>query len=272
MKGILFNKEQEIKPQAKIKDFLNKFFCGDVLDVVSKIPDNTIHMVITSPPYNVGINYDNHDDTLNYKDYLDWQSEVWRKIYEKLVKGGRVALNIAPTSIKDFKPVHHDLSVRLRKIGYIMRTEIIWYKQNMTAKRTAWGSWKSPSNPHIIPSWEYVMVFCKESWNLVGDKDKIDITRDEFIKFSDGFWEIAPESKDVGHPVPFPEELIYRLVKFYTYRGNIVLDPFGGSGTVAIVAYRTNRNFIYIDISEKYCKIAQERLEAERQVLPLWHS
>ena len=140
----------------------------------------------------------------------------------------------------------------------IFRTEILWYKQTML-KRTAWGSWKSPSNPHIIPSWEYVLIFSKNSMKLEGDKSKSDITRDEFLNYSDGHWNILPVTKNrKGHPAPFPEELIYRLVKYYSYEGNTILDMFGGTGTVASVASKNNRNFIHIDISEEYARESSE--------------
>jgi len=251
-------------------DFLDQIICGDCLEVMSQIPDGTIHLVVTSPPYNLGISYDNHDDSLAYESYLEWMKKVWVETKRVLVSGGRFALNIAPTSIKNFRPIHHDFSNQLREIGMTMRTEIIWYKQTM-GRRTAWGSWSSPSNPHIIPSWEYVLVFCKDSWTLEGDSKDRDITSDEFMRFSDGFWYIPPESQRRGHPTPFPEELIYRLIKFYTYKGNIVLDMFGGTGTVAVVAQKTGRHFIHIDISQKYCQIAEKRLETARmlQELPL---
>jgi site-specific DNA-methyltransferase (adenine-specific) len=196
--------------------------------------------------------------------------KVWLETKRVLVPGGRFALNIAPTSIKNFRPIHHDFANQLRQMGMIMRTEIVWYKQTM-GRRTAWGSWKSPSNPHIVPSWEYILVFCKDSWVLSGKPTDTDITPDEFMRFSDGFWYIPPESQRRGHPTPFPEELIYRLIKFYSYKGNIVLDMFGGTGTVAIVAYKTGRHFIHIDISPKYCKVAEERLATARMLkeLPL---
>lgn len=246
-------------------DFLDKITCGDCLEVMKQIPDGTIHLAVTSPPYNLGIDYDNHDDNLAYENYLEWMKKVWIETKRVLVHGGRFALNIAPTSIKNFRPIHHDFSNQLREIGMIMRTEILWYKQTM-GRRTAWGSWMSPSNPHIVPSWEYVLVFCKDSWNLESDSKDRDITNDEFMRFSDGFWYIPPESQRRGHPTPFPEMLIYRLIKFYTYKGNIVLDMFGGTGTVAVVAEKTGRHFIHIDISQKYCKIAEQRLETARML------
>jgi len=238
----------------------NKIIQGDVLDSMKNISDNSIHLVITSPPYNVGKNYDSHNDNMNYQDYLNWLLKVWKETYRVLVPGGRFALNIAPTGIRDFVPIHHDFCNQLRSIGMKFRTEIIWYKQTML-KRTAWGSWRSPANPHILPSWEYVFIFTKSKDNLDGQIKESDITADEFKKFSDGMWYIPPETQRNGHPAPFPEELVYRLIKFYSFKGNNILDMFGGTGTVALVAHKTGRNFLHIDISEEYCKIAKERVK-----------
>jgi site-specific DNA-methyltransferase (adenine-specific) len=194
--------------------------------------------------------------------------QVWLETKRVLAPGGRFALNIAPTSIKAFRPIHHDFANQLRAMGMIMRTEIVWYKQTMK-RRTAWGSWKSPSNPHIVPSWEYVLVFSKDKWQLSGKSEDADITSDEFLRFSDGFWYIPPEPQRRGHPAPFPEELIYRLVKYYTYKGNTVLDMFGGTGTVAVVCQKNNRNFIHIDISPQYCETARQRVEVAKVVIEL---
>jgi DNA modification methylase len=251
-------------------EYLDQIICGDCLEILSQIPDNTVHLAVTSPPYNLGLNYDTHNDNLEYQHYLDWLKKVWIETERVLVPGGRFALNIAPTSIKNFKPIHHDFGRQLGEIGLIFRTEILWYKQTM-GRRTAWGSWKSPANPHIVPSWEYILVFNKGSWRLAGNQDKADITADEFKRFSDGFWYIPPESQRRGHPAPFPEELIYRLIKFYTYKENVVLDMFGGTGTVAVVAYKTGRHFVHIDLSSQYCATAAKRLEVARaaQELPI---
>jgi DNA modification methylase len=262
----------------------DQIICGDCRQVLQKIPAESVHLAITSPPYNVGLDYDGHHDSMPYEEYLEWLMPVWRQLLRVLVPGGRFTLNVCPTSIKDFKPVHYDMARQLRDLGFIMRTEIIWYKQTIR-RRTAWGSFKRPSNPHIMPSWEYVLVFSKGSWTLTGNKRRADITGEEFIKFSDGFWQITPEttgrqpflkslypprrgrkaprSKE-GHPAPFPEELIYRLIKFYSYRSNVVLDPFGGTGTVAKVARDTGRHFIHVDASKKYCAIARQRLIKSR--------
>ncbi len=252
------------------KEFkLDRIITGDVLDVMSQIPNNSVHLAITSPPYNVGKNYDNHNDHMVYQEYLDWLEKVWRETKRVLVPGGRFALNIAPTGIKDFIPLHHDFTNQMRKIGMKFRTEIIWYKQTML-KRTAWGSFKSPANPHIVPSWEYVLIFSKEQDRLDGNPKDADITKEEFMNFSDGFWRISPETQRHGHPAPFPEELIYRLIKFYSYRNNTVLDMFGGTGTVTVVACKTKRHFVHIDISDEYNKVAQARLDKVKSQLKLF--
>jgi DNA modification methylase len=266
----------------------DQIICGDSRQVLHAMPDECVHLAITSPPYNVGLQYDSHDDKMQYDDYLKWLTGFWAELYRVLVHGGRFALNVAPTSIKDFRPIHYDMARDLMQLGFIMRTEILWYKQTMR-RRTAWGSWRSPRNPHVVPSWEYVLVFCKGSWTLEGDKADADITSEEFIKYSDAFWAIQPETRgrqpflnslypprrgrkvpeqtQNGHPAPFPEELIKRLIKFYSYRGNVVLDPFGGTGTVAAVAQRFGRHFVHIDLSDKYCSISAERAAAEMRPL-----
>lgn len=248
--------EQEKKDNFKF----NQFMCGDVLEMMKKIPDNSIHFAVTSPPYNVGKDYDNHNDKMSHEEYLAWLNKVWIETKRVLVNGGRFAVNIAPTGIRDFLPIHHDYIEQMKKLGMKFRTEILWYKQTML-KRTAWGSFKSPANPHIVPSWEYVLIFTKGDNRLDGDQKMADITKEEFMQFSDGFWKIKPETQRKGHPAPFPEELIYRLTKFYSYQGNNILDMFGGTGTVALIAKRTGRNFIHIDISPQYCKVAKDRVE-----------
>ena len=242
----------------------DSIICGDSLAVMGLMAPESVHLAITSPPYNVGLEYDGHKDAMSYGDYLKWITPFLSEIQRVLVNGGRFALNVAPTSIKDFKPLHYDLAAILRGMGMIMRTEIIWYKQTIKS-RTAWGSFRSPRNPHILPSWEYVLVFSKGSWTLDGDKEEADISNGEFVEFSDGFWQIRPESRrrqtfEKGlagagkddHPAPFPEELVYRLVKYYSYRGNVVLDPFAGTGTVAVVGAKTGRKVVGIEQSDRY--------------------
>jgi len=241
---------------------LDQVLCGDVLDEMRKIPSGSVHMAITSPPYNVRAGYAEYADDREYRDYRTWLRDVWQETARVLCEGGRFALNIAPTSISNYRPVHMDLSNDVEKAGLQPRTEILWYKQNMTAKRTAWGSFRSPRHPHVIPSWEYVLVFHKNSWKLEGDREKADISADDFVAWSDGMWKIPPETaRYANHPAIFPEELIRRLLLYFTYQGNTVLDMFGGTGTVAVVAKRLERHFIHIDNTREYCDAALRRLE-----------
>ncbi len=240
---------------------LNQVICGDCIEVMNKMPENFVHLIITSPPYNVGIPYENHNDLLPYREYLDFLENVWSACYRVLAYGGRICINVpSVTADGEYQPLFCDVVNQMKKIGYIMRGDILWYKQSIS-KRTAWGSWKSPSNPYVVQPYEFVLVFSKGSRKLEGDKDKIDITKEEFIEFSNSFWQIKPQTQPKGHPVPFPEELVYRLIKFYSYQENIVLDPFGGSGTVGVVALKTNRKYVYIDKSIEYCKLAKIYLQ-----------
>jgi DNA modification methylase len=147
---------------VKKQVWLDQIFCGDCREQLKKFPCESVHLAVTSPPYNVGLDYDSHHDGMTYQDYLEWLVPIRCEIKRVLVNGGRFALNVAPTGIRVFGPTHHDMAEQLRSLGFIMRTEIIWYKQTMR-RRTAWGSFKSPSNPHIIPSWECVLVFSKGS-------------------------------------------------------------------------------------------------------------
>jgi DNA modification methylase len=114
----------------------DRIICGDSQAVLRALPSESIHLAITSPPYNVGLAYDSHHDKMPYDEYLTWLMPIWTELKRVLVDGGRFALNIAPTSIKDFRPIHYDMAAQLRSLGFIMRTEILWYKQTMR-RRTA---------------------------------------------------------------------------------------------------------------------------------------
>ncbi|GAB4129788.1 MAG: site-specific DNA-methyltransferase [Raineya sp.] len=231
--------------------FVNKVICGDAIEVMKKMPENFVHLIVTSPPYNVGIPYENHNDLLPYKEYLEFLESTWIECHRILVRGGRICINVpSVTADGEYQPLFCDVVNQMKKIGYIMRGDILWYKQSIS-KRTAWGSWKSPSNPYVVQPYEFILVFSKETRKLEGDKNKIDITKEEFIEYSNSFWQIKPQTQPKGHPVPFPEELVYRLIKFYSYQENIVLDPFAGSGTVGVVALKTNRKYIIKNLAHQ---------------------
>jgi len=249
---------------------INKIIYGDALKVLKSLPENTIHLAITSPPYNLGIPYKNHVDSMPYDLYLDWMREIWAETYRVLVDGGRLCINIGENKRQDItNPTYSAFIQQCIDLGMLYRGTVIWNK-NSAAKHTAWGSWKSPSNPHFVPRHEYILVFSKKKWKLDGNPELSDITSEEFMEYTRTIWNFGTESKkQIGHPAPFPEELPYRLIKFYSYKGNIVLDMFGGSGTVGVVATRLNRNFILIDNSEEYCKLALKRIKKEARQLNL---
>lgn len=260
---------QSASAQIPIAFEVNKIYCGDCLQIMTQIPDNFVDLIITSPPYNFGLDeYDRHVDTKSWEEYFNSLYQVWHQSYRILKSGGRICVVVQPL-FSDYVPSHHIISQQLRDLGFLFKAEIIWEKHNWNCKYTAWGSWKSPSMPYLKYTWEFIEVFCKGTQKKQGERGKIDVTGEEFKKWVYSKWEIAPESgmKEFEHPAMFPEEIPYRLIRLFSYIGDLVLDPFNGAGTTTLVARKLNRNYIGIDISEKYCRRAQERLEEfERQL------
>jgi len=234
---------------------------GDVIEKMKSLSGKSVHLIVTSPPYNLDIDYDKHNDSKPYDEYLKWLYRVWEESYRVLVDGGRLCINFGEVRKGEYHATYADFINQCIQIGFLYRCIIVWNK-SQTFSRTAWGSFQMPSNPHIVPMHEYILVFSKTSHKLEGDKSKIDITKEEFIEYTKGIWTIAPSTKkqNGGHPASFPLKLPKRLIKFYSYRDNVVLDPFGGSGTTALASYELGREYIYIDHSAKYFKIAKDRL------------
>ncbi len=242
---------------------INRIYCGDCLEVMKKMPSEFVDLIVTSPPYNFGLDdYDVHDDTKSWDEYFEFLYKVWCECHRVLKHGGRICIVIQPL-FSDYMPTHHIISQQLREIGFLFKTEIIWEKHNYNCKYTAWGSWCSPSMPYFKYTWEFIEVFCKGSQKKEGKKENIDITAEEFKRWVYSKWEIPPETrmKEFGHPSMFPEEIPYRLIKLFSYVGDIVLDPFNGAGTTTLVARKLNRRYIGIDISPKYCETARKRIE-----------
>ncbi len=250
---------------ATILPFVNRIICGDAGEVLSRIPDQSIDLIITSPPYNFGHSYaqDPHSDTREWNDFFKKLLTVWRECERVLKPGGRMAVNVQPL-FSDYVPTHHIISQQLAGLGLLWRAELLWEKNNYNAKYTAWGSWKSPSMPYIKYTWEYIEVFDKVSHKKTGRKEDIDISAEEFKDWVVGRWVFPPETrmKDYIHPAMFPEELPRRLMKLFSYKNDIVLDPFNGAGTTTLVAWQLGRRFIGIDVSEQYSVTALERLES----------
>jgi DNA modification methylase len=266
-------KDQIVSPDPpEISSFVNRIICGDALMALHRMPDRCVDLVITSPPYNFGHVYaqDEHDDTREWNDYFTTLNKTWSECYRVLKPGGRMAVNIQPL-FSDYIPTHHVVSSQLRALGFLWKAEILWEKNNYNAKYTAWGSWKSPSMPYLKYTWEFIEVFDKETHKKAGDRERIDITDTEFKEWVIGKWSFPPEirMKEYHHPAMFPEELPRRLMKLFSYQGDIVLDPFNGAGTTTLVAWKTRRRFIGIDISREYCECALNRINNCESGTPL---
>lgn len=252
---------------------LNEIICADVIDGLWGIDNDSVHLTFTSPPYNVNLNYKNSSDNLTYADYLKWLENVFDIIYRKTVSGGRIAINIdAITNREDDKDqeyvraIYPHLYNVMKKIGWKFRTEICWSKQNAVGRATAWGSYKSASNPCLRRNHEYVLVWSKDDWKLESE-EKSDMTKEEFELYTLSTWHVQPQTRKMaGHPAAFPEELAKRVIKLFSFPGQTILDPFSGTGTTAKVAYIWNRNYIGIDNSEDYCNFARERIEQVKQI------
>jgi DNA modification methylase len=247
----------------EILPYVNKIICGDAAQVLSALPGNSIDMIITSPPYNFGHAYaqDDRDDTREWNDFFRKLDTVFGECFRILRPGGRIAVNIQPL-FSDYVPTHHIISRLLQRAGLLWKAEILWEKNNYNAKYTAWGSWKSPSMPYLKYTWEFIEVFDKETHKKTGRREDIDITGTEFKEWVIGKWTFPPETrmKDHGHPAMFPEELPRRLMKLFSYRGDLILDPFNGAGTTTLVASRLGRRFIGVDCSHAYCTRALSRI------------
>lgn len=226
---------------------------------MDELPDCCVHLMVTSPPYNVGKDYD-EDWTLD--EYRDFLRRVMREVHRVLVPGGRACLNVANLGRKPYLPLHAYIIADMLDLGFLMRGEIIWDKASSASPSTAWGSWCSPKNPTLRDVHEYILVFSKDRWDRPNPKGRpASITKEEFLSFTKSVWTFPPEqATKVGHPAPFPVELPYRLIQLYSFQGEVVLDPFIGSGTTAIAALKAGRYFVGYDIDPVYVQLALRRI------------
>lgn len=247
-----------VDPPAEVVD---QVFCQSS-ESMSQLPDGCVALMVTSPPYNVGKDY---DTDLSLEEYLELLHTVLTETYRVLEAGGRVAVNVANLGRKPYVSLNHHVAAMLTDIGFLLRGEIIWQKAKGAGGSTAWGSWQSAKNPTLRDVHEYVLVGCKESFRRLRPGEDT-VSRDDFLAGTLSVWNIAPESaRRVGHPAPFPVELPRRLIELYTFEGDLILDPFIGAGSTAVAAVETGRHFVGYDTEADYLEIAADRIESARQ-------
>ena len=227
---------------------------------MSELENNSVSLTVTSPPYNIG---KDSDLDLTDDEYWAMMENIFTETYRVTESGGRLVVNVANLGRKPYIPFSKYFTELLIEIGFIMRGEIIWQKSKGANANFAWGSWLSASNPVIRDIHEYCLVFSKDSLKK-SSQGKSSIKKEEFMESTLSIWNINPaRAKKIGHPAPFPIELPQKFINLYTYKKDLVLDPFLGSGTTAVAAKLLERNFIGYEIEEKYIAIANNRLKTE---------
>lgn len=258
----LKNQEMDYVENPVPAGSLDHIFCHSS-ETMTELPDCSVHLMVTSPPYNVGKEY---DQDLSMKDYLAFLQRVWKETERVLVPGGRMCINVANLGRKPYIPLHAYIAEQALALGFLMRGEIIWNKAASASPSTAWGSWRSAGNPTLRDVHEYILVFCKGTFKRQNPaKRENTISRDEFLEYNKSVWSIAAEpARKIGHPAPFPVELPRRLIQMYSFKDEIVLDPFMGSGQTAIAAKKSNRHYIGYETEENYVALANQRIQKER--------
>ncbi len=225
---------------------------------MADLPDASIHLMVTSPPYNAQKDY---DEDLSLEDYLDLLYRVWQETYRVLVPGGRACINVANLGRKPYIPLHSYIIDQMVEIGFLMRGEIIWDKAASASPSTAWGSWLSAGNPVLRDVHEYILVFSKESFSRPKGERVSTIDKEDFLAWTKSVWQFkAVQARTIGHPAPFPVELPHRCIQLFTFKDDVVLDPFAGSGTTCVAAKQDGRHFVGYDLVPEYCRLAEKRL------------
>jgi DNA modification methylase len=245
----------------EIGPWADKIYCSSS-ENMQELPDNSVGLAFTSPPYNVGKDY---DEDMPLGEYLSLIEAVGKEVYRVLRPGGRYLINIANVGRQPYIPLHSYFWQVHLGLGYLPMGEVIWQKAKGASGSCAWGSWLSASAPRLRDVHEYILALAKVDFSRP-DKGESDIERDEFLQATLSVWEIPPESaKRVGHPAPFPIPLAARAIQLYSYKGDLVLDPFVGSGTTCVAAVRHGRHYVGYDISKGYCELAERRIIEEGQ-------
>lgn len=260
---------------------VDTIFCADARQVTpGQVADNSVALVVTSPPYFAGKEYeaDLGSDGVpgSYIEYLAMLRDVLAVCRDKLEPGGRMAINVANLGRKPYRSLSADvIGILQNELGMLMRGEIVWVKAKGAGGSCAWGSYRSPQNPVLRDVSERVVVFSKGRFDRArktgqrqaeGLPHQPTISAEEFMTATLDVWEIPPESATrIGHPAPFPVALPRRLIELYTYRGDLVLDPFMGSGTTAVAAVESERRYVGFDTSAEYVELANRRIEESRR-------
>lgn len=248
----------------KVFDFRNvKLLNEDCLNS-TLFEKEFIDLIVTSPPYNVGIEYNSNDDELSYENYLEFSYKWMKNCFLWSNSQARFCLNIPLDKNKGGnKSVGSDLTKIAQDAGWKYKSTIIWNEGNIS-RRTAWGSWKSASAPVVIAPVELIVILYKDEWKKTNGTKINDVTGDEFKNWTQGVWVFNGESKKrIGHPAPFPKELPYRCIKLFSYVDDLIFDPFAGSGTTLIVSEILNRRSIGIEIDKQYYELASDRILKE---------
>ncbi|MEW5840203.1 site-specific DNA-methyltransferase [Nitrososphaera sp.] len=238
----------------------NRIFCKSS-ERMDELPDSCVHLLVTSPPYNVGKEY---DSDLTLGEYRQLLQSVFAEAYRVLVHGGRACINIANVGRKPYIPLHSHVIADMLAAGFLMRGEVIWNKGPSAGASTAWGSWQSAANPTLRDTHEYILVFSKGTFSRkAAEGKKSTISKEQFLEYTRSVWEFPAESaRRVGHPAPFPVELPHRCIQLYTFEGDVVLDPFCGVGATCVAAAASGRLFVGYETRAEYTEKANERLAA----------
>lgn len=264
--------DADVRPPA----VTDQIFVGDAAEMTEpQVADKSVALVVTSPPYFTGKEYEQSlgqgHVPASYLDYLDMLHSVLAVCVAKLEPGGRMAINVANLGRKPYRSLSADvIGILQDDLGLLLRGEIIWQKARGAGGSCAWGSYRSPANPVLRDLTERVVVASKGRFDRalprarrqeLGLPNEPTVETSDFLDSTVDVWEIPAESATrVGHPAPFPMELPRRLIELYTYRGDLVLDPFMGSGTTALAARATNRHYVGFDTDPAYVALARQRL------------
>lgn len=250
----------QIKPYYQDEDVV--IFNGDSLDIMQHFEDNSFDFALTSPPYNCGIEYDVHNDNMEWDDYLLWSEEWVKGLYRIIKDRGRFALNVLlemgiEHNKKRVSPYAEFYSI-LKKAGFNPFGSPVWVDPHRT-KYTSWGSWLKSTSPYIYCPYEIVMLSYKgDSWKRKGIET--DISKEEFMMGCSGIWKLRTQTKELTK-ANFHEDLPNLSIKLLSGKSDVILDPFAGSCTTAVSAKKLGRKCVCIELSEQYCEIGKKRLE-----------